>query len=55
MFYIFPKISSIGKYRNSCSFSNHGRVIFRNFKLSRIFCKRFVANGFLIGMRKSSF
>ena len=55
MFYVYKKSSSISKYRTSCSFSNQGRVVFRQFKLSRLFCKNFASNGFLLGMRKSSF
>lgn len=55
MFYIFSKNSSISKYKSSCLFSHYGRVVFRKFKLSRHFSKRFASHGFLLGFRKSSF
>lgn len=52
---MYSKISSISRYRSCCGFSRFGRVVIRKFSLSRHFCKRFASNGFLTGMRKSSF
>lgn len=55
LFLHFNELSSISRYRNSCLFSNYGRSVFRQFKLSRHFAKRFASNGYLLGLRKSSF
>jgi ribosomal protein S14 len=46
---------SIAYFRNSCLFTGHARSIFRLFKLSRHSGKRYASDGFLVGMRKSSF
>ena len=55
MFYIFKSSSAISKYSTYCVFSNSGRTVYRQFKLSRLFCKYFASHGFLLGLRKSSF
>ena len=55
LLHMYSKISSISRYRSCCGFSRFGRVVIRKFSLSRHFCKRFASNGFLTGMRKSSF
>jgi ribosomal protein S14 len=47
--------SSISFYRRSCLFNGHSRSVFRLFKLSRHQAKSCASNGFLIGLRKSSF
>jgi len=51
----YPKYSSISFYRRYCVLTGYTKSIFRLFKLSRHQCKRFASNGFLMGMRKSSF
>lgn len=55
IFYLFSRTAAISRYRKSCTFSNNGRVIFRDFKLSRSFCKYYASHGYLLGLRKSSF
>lgn len=55
LFYDLSATTAISKYRSGCSFSIKGRVIFRDFKMSRLFCKYFASNGYLMGLRKSSF
>jgi len=55
MFYIFKSSSAISRYSTSCSFSNSGRTVYRQFKFSCLFCKYFASHGFLLGLRKSSF
>lgn len=54
-FYIYSKKSAISMYRTSCMLSGWGRATFREFKLSRHFSKKYASNGFLLGLRKSSF
>lgn len=55
LFYMTPKNSSVSRYKTFCLFSLYGRVIFKKFKLSRHFSKRFASHGLLLGFRKSSF
>lgn len=55
IFYIYSKKSAISSYKRGCIMSHWGRSIFRDFKLSRHFTKRFASDGFLLGLRKSSF
>lgn len=47
--------SSISKIRNYCVLLNNNRSIFKKFKMSRHKIKLLVANGLLIGLKKSSF
>lgn len=54
-FYRFPAKSSISKFKSFCIYSNHGRCIFRSFKLSRHSSKDLASHGFMLGLRKSSF
>jgi len=51
----FSKYSSTSFYRRYCIFTGYAKSVFRFFKLSRHQCKRFASNGYLMGMRKSSF
>jgi len=46
---------SISFFRNSCLFTGHARSVFRLFKLCRHSAKASASNGYLMGMRKSSF
>ncbi len=55
LFKKFTKNSSISKYRTNCIFLGNSRSIFRKFKLSRDICKKLASNGFLTGLKKSSF
>lgn len=55
IFYIFSKKSSLSVYRSYGMFSFIGKSVFRRFKLNRHFVKASASNGFLIGLRKSSF
>jgi ribosomal protein S14 len=55
---IFKKILfnlSISKFRTYCIFLGNSKSIFRRFKLSRHVCKKYSSNGFIIGLKKSSF
>lgn len=54
-FYKFPKNISISKLKSFCIFSNYGRCIFRQFKMSRHSSKYLASHGFMLGLRKSSF
>lgn len=47
--------SSISRYRTSCMFHGNSRSVFQRFKLSRDVAKNFASNGFLTGLKKSSF
>ena len=51
----FPYNSSISKYRTSCLFLGNSRSIFRRFKLSRHSIKKYAPNGYITGLKKSSF
>lgn len=51
----FTYNSSISKYRTSCLFLGNSRSVFQRFKLSRHIAKKFASNGFLVGLKKSSF
>lgn len=51
----FTRYNSLSICRNCCLFSNSSRVVFRRFRLSRHFSKKFASNGYLLGLRKSSF
>lgn len=54
-FYMFSKRSSLSVYRRYGMFSFIGKSVFRRFKLNRHFVKANASNGFLVGLRKSSF
>ena len=47
-------ISTITKIRNRCVFTNRARAVYRKFKLSRIFLKKYALDGSLIGIKKAS-
>lgn len=47
--------SSISFYSRSCLFTGHARSVFKLFKLCRHQAKYCASNGFLTGLRKSSF
>lgn len=47
--------SSVSIYRRFCVLTGYSKSVFRYFKLSRHQCKKYAADGLLIGMRKSSF
>lgn len=51
----FAKHNSLSICRNCCLFSNSSHVVFRRFRLSRHFSKKFASDGYLLGLRKSSF
>jgi ribosomal protein S14 len=55
MFKKFPYKSSISKYRTSCVFLGNSRSVFRRFKLSRHSIKKYAPNGYITGLKKSSF
>jgi ribosomal protein S14 len=48
------KISTITKIKNRCIFSNRSRAIYRKFKLSRIFLKKYALQGLIMGVKKAS-
>jgi hypothetical protein len=52
---MFSKRSSLSVYRRYGMFSFIGKSVFRRFKLNRHFVKANASNGFLVGLRKSSF
>ena len=47
-------VSTITKIKNRCVFSNRSRSVYRKFKLSRIFLKKYALQGLLMGMQKAS-
>ena len=47
--------NSLSYYSRSCLFTGHARSVFRIFRLSRHQAKYCASNGFLTGLRKSSF
>ena len=51
----FLKQASTSFFRRSCLRLGNCRSVFRFFKMSRYLCKYYASNGFLIGLRKSSF
>ena len=55
LFKKFTNKSSISKYRTNCMFLGNSRSIFQKFKMSRHICKKLASNGFLTGLKKSSF
>lgn len=42
------------KIRNRCVMSNRARSVYRDFKISRIFFKRYALEGNLMGVKKAS-
>ena len=48
------KISTLTKIKNRCIFSNRSRAIYRKFKLSRIFLKKYALQGLIMGVKKAS-
>jgi ribosomal protein S14 len=55
MFKHFKYESSISKIQTYCLFLKNKRSIFKKFKLSRHILKKYAAQGFIIGLKKSSF
>lgn len=47
--------SSIARARTSCIFLGNNKSIFNNFKMSRDMFKKYASEGYIIGLRKSSF
>ena len=52
--YHLSKVSTITKIKNRCVISNRSRAIYRKFKLSRIFLKKYALEGLIIGLKKAS-
>lgn len=48
------KTNSITKIRNRCVYTNRARSVYRKFKLSRIFFKKYALQGDLVGVKKAS-
>lgn len=48
------KFNSNTKIRNRCVLSNRGRAVYRKFKMSRIFFKKYALQGDLVGIKKAS-
>jgi ribosomal protein S14 len=53
-FFLIHKNASITKIRNRCIISGRARSVFRDFKLSRTFFKRYANKGKLVGVSKHS-
>jgi len=51
----YYKYMSLSFFRRHCLHSGNGKSTFRFFKLSRYLCKHYASNGFITGLRKSSF
>lgn len=51
----YSKHASIGIYKRYCLFTYSGKVVFKNFKLSRHVFKSMASLGYLSGLRKTSF
>lgn len=51
----YSKRTSVGIYKRYCLFTYSGKVVFKNFKLSRHVFKSMASLGHLSGLRKSSF
>lgn len=49
------KFSSLSFCRRYCVISFKTKSVLRRFKLNRHLCKKYASDGFLVGMRKSSF
>lgn len=54
-FHKCSKQTSLGIYRRYCLFSYSGKVVFKDFKLSRHVFKNMASLGYLSGLRKASF
>ena len=48
------QLSTFTKIKNRCVFSNRSRAIYRKFKLSRIFFKKYALQGLIMGVKKAS-
>ena len=48
------KFSTITKIKNRCILTNRSKGIYRKFKLSRLFFKKYALSGDLPGIRKAS-
>lgn len=55
IFHSYFKKAAIGSFTRSCLFTGHSRSIFKMFKLSRHQSKKMASNGYIVGLRKSSF
>ena len=51
----YYKYSSISFFRRNCLISGNSKSVFRLFKLSRYHCKYYASNGYIVGLRNSSF
>ncbi len=48
------KKNSITKIRNRCILTNRARAVYRKFKISRLFFKKYALQGELLGVKKAS-
>lgn len=55
LFLLYGRNKSISQCRKGCAFSHTSNVVFHKFKLSRHCFKELASDGFLSGLRKSSF
>jgi ribosomal protein S14 len=46
--------NSITKIRNRCILTNRARAVYRKFKISRLFFKKYALQGELMGVKKAS-
>jgi len=51
---LLPRDSSVTRIRNRCVLTNRPRAIYRKFGMSRLMFRKFVWQGKLIGVKKSS-
>jgi len=51
----YYKYYSRSFFRRNCILSGNSRSVFRLFKLSRYLCRYYASNGYISGLRKSSF
>lgn len=51
----FSKLSSLTRIKNRCVYTGRGQAIYRSFRVSRIFLKKLISEGNILGVTKSSF
>ena len=51
---VLIKKNSITKIRNRCILTNRARAVYRKFKISRLFFKKYALQGELLGVKKAS-
>jgi len=47
-------LSSVSKIKNRCVLSNRARAVYKKFRLSRIFFKKYALRGLIMGAKKAS-